>query len=74
MASIDYEPLLGSINGFNLDGINWVIVGGESSPGERPLLKEWGYSIKDLCLIQENIIPKTYQIKHRAKPNKKALP
>lgn len=33
----------------NLDGIHWVIVGGESGPGARPMKKEWVLSIRDQC-------------------------
>ena len=32
-----------------LDGINWVIVGGESGPGARPVRKEWIVSLRDQC-------------------------
>ena len=38
---LSLEPLLGPLNGLNLDGINWVIVGGESGPKARPMKKEW---------------------------------
>ena len=33
----------------NLTGINWVIVGGESGPGTRPIQKEWVVSIREQC-------------------------
>ena len=32
-----------------MKGINWVIVGGESGPGARPLLEEWVIDIRDQC-------------------------
>jgi protein gp37 len=34
---------------FDLSGISWVIVGGESGPGARPILKEWVISIREQC-------------------------
>ncbi|MFF3761129.1 DUF5131 family protein [Streptomyces sp. NPDC002185] len=43
------EPLLGPLNGLNLDGIGWVIAGGESGPGHRPVEEEWLIDIRDLC-------------------------
>jgi protein gp37 len=33
-----------------LQGIQWVIVGGESGPGARPVAKEWVTDIRDQCL------------------------
>ncbi len=39
------EPLLGPLDDLPLDGIHWVIVGGESGPGARPMKKEWALSI-----------------------------
>lgn len=42
------EPLLGPLV-LNLSGIHWVIVGGESGPGARPMNKEWVVSIRDQC-------------------------
>jgi len=35
------EPLIGSLAGISLRGIHWVIVGGESGPGSRPMQKQW---------------------------------
>lgn len=42
------EPLLGPLD-LDLEGIHWVIVGGESGPGARPLDPEWVRSIRDQC-------------------------
>lgn len=42
------EPLIGPLD-LDLDGIHWVIVGGESGPGCRPCKKEWVMSIRDQC-------------------------
>ena len=42
------EPLLGAIQ-LDLDGIDWVVVGGESGPKARPMQAEWALSIRDQC-------------------------
>jgi len=47
---LSLEPLLGPLPGLNLEGIDWVIVGGESGPGSRPMAPEWAMSIRDQCL------------------------
>jgi protein gp37 len=47
---LSVEPLIGPISGLNLTGIDWVIVGGESGPGARPMKKEWVTSIRDACV------------------------
>ena len=44
------EPLLGPLDGLDLTGIHWVIVGGESGPGARPMLEQWVTPIRDACL------------------------
>ena len=46
---LSLEPLLGPLPRLNLKGINWVIVGGESGPGARPILEEWVIDIRDQC-------------------------
>jgi protein gp37 len=46
---LSIEPLLEDLGEFDLSGISWVIVGGESGPGARPLKKEWVISIRDQC-------------------------
>jgi protein gp37 len=46
---ISFEPLIGSVAGAHLDGIDWAIVGGESGPGARPMPIEWVDEIKDMC-------------------------
>jgi protein gp37 len=43
------EPLIGPTEGLPLEGIHWVIVGGESGPGARPMEEAWVRSIKDQC-------------------------
>lgn len=47
---LSLEPLLGPVDGLNLAGIDWVIVGGESGPGARPMREEWVTSIRDQCI------------------------
>ena len=47
---LSLEPLLGPLPGLNLHGIDWVIVGGESGPGARPMQREWAADIRDQCL------------------------
>jgi protein gp37 len=47
---LSLEPLLGPLAGLNLENIHWVIVGGESGPGARPVQREWITDIRDQCL------------------------
>ena len=47
---LSVEPLLGALNGLNLEGIDWVIVGGESGPGARPMHPDWVTGLRDQCL------------------------
>jgi protein gp37 len=49
---LSIEPLLEDIGALNLTGVHWVIVGGESGPGARPLKREWVTSIRDQCESQ----------------------
>jgi protein gp37 len=46
---LSVEPLIGPIPRLPLQGIQWVIVGGESGPGARPMLFEWVAAIRDRC-------------------------
>ena len=46
---LSLEPLLGPLNNLNLEGIDWVIVGGESGPGARVMRGEWALDIRDQC-------------------------
>lgn len=43
------EPLIGPLDGLNLDGIHWVIAGGESGAHHRRVNEEWVRGIRDLC-------------------------
>lgn len=47
---LSLEPLLGPLPSLNLTGIDWVIVGGESGPGARPMHIEWVRDIRDRCI------------------------
>lgn len=47
------EPLIGPLPDMNLAGIHWVIAGGESGPGFRPMDREWPQAIRDQCLEAE---------------------
>jgi protein gp37 len=43
------EPLLSSLGDIDLQGIDWLIVGGESGPRARAMRKEWAQELRDLC-------------------------
>ena len=47
---LSLEPLLGPLPNLDLNGIDWVIVGGESGPGARPMQADWARDIRDQCL------------------------
>lgn len=47
---LSLEPLLGPLPDLDLAGIDWVIVGGESGPGARPMHPDWARSIRDRCV------------------------
>lgn len=51
---LSLEPLLGPLDGLRLNGIDWVIVGGESGPGARPMKPEWVTSLRDQC-VEANV-------------------
>jgi protein gp37 len=46
---LSLEPLLGPLGGLRLDGIDWVIVGGESGSGARPMKADWVRDIRATC-------------------------
>ena len=47
---LSVEPLIGSVGRLDLSGIDWVIVGGESGPGARPMDPQWARAIRDQCV------------------------
>lgn len=50
---LSIEPLLGPVGKLELNGIAWVIVGGESGPRARPMESDWVRDIRDACLRQD---------------------
>jgi protein gp37 len=46
---ISAEPLLGPLDGLDLEGIHWLIAGGESGPRHRPMRGEWALDLRDRC-------------------------
>jgi protein gp37 len=46
---ISAEPLLGRLEGLDLDGIHWLIAGGESGPRHRSVKEEWLTELRDRC-------------------------
>lgn len=47
---LSIEPLIGPMGRLDLKGIDWVIVGGESGPGARPMNPEWVREVRDQCI------------------------
>ncbi len=52
---LSLEPLIKPLGKLNLSGIHWVIVGGESGPGARPMQPEWVEDIHTQC--KEQFVP-----------------
>ena len=50
---LSIEPLLGPVGDIDIEGVSWVIVGGESGPGARPMDADWVREIRDNCLSSE---------------------
>ncbi|MBN8545101.1 MAG: phage Gp37/Gp68 family protein [Ignavibacteria bacterium] len=50
---LSIEPLIGEINKIDLEGIDWVIVGGESGPKARELKEEWVTKLRDICNVAD---------------------
>lgn len=46
---VSAEPLLGPLERLSLDGIHWLIAGGESGPKARPVQADWVRSLRDQC-------------------------
>jgi protein gp37 len=49
---LSVEPLIGAVGPVDLTGIHWVIAGGESGPGARPMKIDWAREIRDQCAEQ----------------------
>ena len=52
---VSFEPLLSDLGDVDLSGIGWVIAGGETGPGARPMHPDWVRSLRDQC--QEATVP-----------------
>jgi protein gp37 len=50
---ISAEPLLGPLEGLDLDGIHWLIAGGESGPGHRRVDEDWLLALRDQCYDED---------------------
>ncbi|KAA3655894.1 MAG: phage Gp37/Gp68 family protein [Chloroflexi bacterium] len=50
---LSLEPLLGPLNDLNLVNIDWVITGGESGPGSRPIKEQWVIDIREQCITAD---------------------
>jgi protein gp37 len=46
---VSFEPLIGPVGKARISGLDWVIAGGESGPGARPMKPEWARGIRDRC-------------------------
>jgi protein gp37 len=45
------EPLLGPLDSLSLEGVDWLIAGGESGPGARPIDQTWVRQLRDACVV-----------------------
>ena len=50
---VSAEPLLGPLEGLDLDGIHWLIAGGESGSRHRPVQVDWVRQLRDRCLAEK---------------------
>lgn len=49
---LSVEPLIAPVGPMDLTGIHWVILGGESGPGARPMHVDWARDVRDQCRVQ----------------------
>ena len=49
---LSVEPLIEDVGDFSMANLHWVIAGGESGPGARPMKVEWATRVRDMCLRQ----------------------
>lgn len=49
---VSAEPLLGPLDQLDLTGIDWVVAGGESGPGARPMHPAWVRDLRDACMFE----------------------
>jgi protein gp37 len=52
---VSMEPMLGPMSDFPIDDIDWIVLGGESGPGARPMEKQWVNEVHNRC--KQNNIP-----------------
>jgi len=50
---VSAEPLLGPLDSINLNGIDWLIAGGESGHGARPMHPRWVFELRDRCVEED---------------------
>ena len=50
---LSIEPMIGPVDAVDFSGIGWIIVGGESGPGKRPMEPQWARDVRDRCLEAE---------------------
>ena len=50
---LSVEPLIAPAGPMDLTGIHWVILGGESGPGARPMAADWAREVRDQCMAQK---------------------
>ena len=50
---LSIEPLLEALGSIDLRGIHWVIVGGESGPGARPMQRRWVVEVRKQCRVNK---------------------
>jgi protein gp37 len=50
---ISAEPLLGPLEGLDLDDVDWLIAGGESGPKHRPMREDWVLELRDRCVAED---------------------
>jgi protein gp37 len=69
MRFISYEPALGPVSDWedHLDGVDWLIAGGESGPGARPCHPDWIRSAHAACMMTDT----AFFFKHWGGVNKK---
>ena len=64
---VSAEPLLGPVDlGRYLDGLDWVVVGGESGPGRRPMDYDWARTLRDQCA--QSAVPFFYKQGNNHRP------
>lgn len=61
---LSIEPMIGSVDEVSFEGIGWVIVGGESGPGKRPIDPDWVRAVRDRCVAAQ--IPFFFKQWHKA--------